>query len=225
MGEPLIAVRVWDLPTRVFHWLLAVSVVASITTARIGGRAMDWHLRLGDLAFALLAFRLVWGFVGGRWSRFARFAPGPSTLLRYLRGHARAEERLDVGHSPLAALSVFALLGVLLLQVATGLFADDEIAVAGPWSHVVSQGTSAALTAWHRGPGQWLVIGLAALHVAAIGVWLAKRNNLVRPMLSGDKLLPSDVPASADNWRTRTAAALLFAACLAGVAWVAWPDV
>ena len=84
-------VRIWDLPTRLFHWLLAVSVIGLIVTAKVGGDAMNWHFRLGYVVFALLLFRLVWGFVGGRWSRFASFFPTPTRLGRYLRGQARPE--------------------------------------------------------------------------------------------------------------------------------------
>jgi cytochrome b len=118
-------VRVWDLPIRLFHWTLALSVVGSIVTAKIGGNAMIWHFRFGYLVFALLAFRILWGLVGGRWSRFSSFVYAPGTVLRYLRGQSRADEHHDVGHNPLGSFSVFALLGVLALQVASGLVADD----------------------------------------------------------------------------------------------------
>jgi len=117
-------VRVWDLPTRVFHWLLALLIVGSIITAKIGGNAMQWHLRFGLMVLALLLFRLVWGFVGGHWSRFAAFLYSPRDLMAYLRGDAGPGGRFDVGHSPLGALSVFALLALLIAQVATGLVAD-----------------------------------------------------------------------------------------------------
>ena len=97
MTEAMRKVRIWDLPTRVFHWLLAAAVICSVITAKIGGNAMAWHFRSGYLILTLLAFRLVWGLVGGRWSRFASFIYSPATLLRYLRGQARPEEHLDVG--------------------------------------------------------------------------------------------------------------------------------
>lgn len=214
-------VRVWDLPTRLFHWLLAACVIGSVVSAKIGGNAMVWHFRLGYAILALLAFRLLWGVVGGHWSRFARFVYSPATLLRYLRGQQRDGEHLDVGHSPTGALSVFALLGVIALQVATGLVADDEIASTGPLVPFVSGSTSSLATGWHKGWGQWLVIGLVVLHVAAIAVYLFKnQQNLVGPMLSGDKSLPEDVPASADGTGSRVLASALLAACAGGVAWL-----
>ena len=214
-------VRVWDLPTRVFHWVLALCVIGAVASAKIGGNAIEWHMRLGYTVFALLAFRILWGIVGGRWSRFAAFVYAPGTLLRYLRGASRPDELHDVGHSPLGALSVFALLAILAVQVGTGLFADDEIATTGPLNKFVSGATGLALTAWHKGWGQGLVIGLALLHVAAVVYYLvAKRRNLVGPMWSGDKPLPEGVPASADGGAARLLALVLLAACAAAVAWV-----
>ena len=213
-------VRIWDLPTRLFHWVLATCVVCSIISAHRGGDAMVWHFRLGYAVFALLAFRIVWGFLGGRWSRFASFVYAPSTVLRYLRGE-RPHEHVEVGHNPLGALSVFALLAVLAAQVGSGLFADDEIANTGPLIKYVSGATSLALTRWHKQFGQWLIIGLVMLHVAAIVYYLVrKRRNLVRPMISGDAPLGPDVPASTDNARTRALALAVAAACVGLVAWV-----
>ena len=88
-SPPTTRLRIWDLPTRLFHWSLATSVIALIVTANIGGNAMEWHLRLGHVVLALLLFRVVWGLVGGHWSRFATFIPGPVRLLRHLRGQGR----------------------------------------------------------------------------------------------------------------------------------------
>ena len=212
------AVRVWDLPTRLFHWTLAVTVVASIVTAKIGGNAMTWHFRLGYVALALLAFRLLWGLVGGRWSRFASFVYAPSTLWRYLRGEARPGDHFEVGHNPLGAGSVFAMLAILLAQVATGLVADDEIANVGPLNRFVSGATAKLATSWHHHWGQWALLALVALHVAAI-VWyrVRKRTNLVGAMVGGDKTLPAGTPASRDDLGARLLALVLAAACAAGV--------
>jgi cytochrome b len=221
MNEPLTTVRVWDLPTRLFHWLLAGCVIASIISARIGGNAMAWHFRIGYVVFTLLAFRVLWGLVGGRWSRFASFAYAPRTVLRYLRGDSRPRDQHDVGHSPLGALSVFGLLALLALQVGTGLFADDEIANTGPLIRYVSDATSHALTRWHKGYGQWSIIALVVLHVAAILYYLlARRRNLVRPMVTGDKQLAVPAPAAVDTVGSRALAAVLLALCAGLVGWV-----
>lgn len=221
MNSELTAVRVWDLPTRVFHWVLAVCVVASVISARTGGNAMVWHFRFGYVVFALLGFRILWGLVGGRWSRFVSFVHAPATTLRYLRGQTHDHEHLDVGHSPLGALSVFGLIVILALQVGTGLFADDEISNTGPLIKFVSGATSALFTQWHTNFGQWLILALVALHVAAILFYLLKKkHNLVRPMVTGDKPLPPHVPASADTTGSRWLAAALMALCAGAVAWV-----
>jgi len=212
--------RVWDLPTRLFHWLLAATLVGSVLSGHLGGAAMVWHFRCGYLVFGLLAFRIAWGFVGGRWSRFASFVYAPATVLRYLRGPVRADEALDIGHNPLGAFSVFALLLLLAVQVATGLVADDEIANSGPLNRFVSNATATRATGWHHGPGQWLLIALVVLHLGAIVVYLRRGNNLVRPMIGGDKPLPPGTPASADSAATRLLALAVAGAAAALVGWV-----
>ena len=214
-------VRVWDLPTRAFHWALAACVIGSVVSAKIGGNAMAWHFRFGYVVFTLLVFRILWGLVGGRWSRFANFIYAPSTTLRYLRGQSRADEHHEVGHNPLGAFSVFGLLAILAAQIGTGLFADDEISNTGPLIKFVSGATSALLTSWHKTFGQWLIITLVLLHIAAILFYFfRKKQNLVRPMLVGDKALGPDVPASVDTVASRGLALLLFGLCAALVAWI-----
>ncbi len=221
-ASPALSIRIWDLPTRTFHWLLALLVVASIVSARLGGGAMTWHLRFGYAIFTLLAFRLIWGFVGGHWSRFGAFFYAPSTSLRYLRGGSLPHEHHHVGHNPLGAWSVFALLGVLAVQVATGLVADDEIATNGPLLKYVSSATSSVASRWHKNFGQWIIITLIVVHIGAILFYaVRRRQNLVGPMLHGDKLLTADVPAALDNTRSRALALALAALCALGVAAVA----
>ena len=214
-------VRIWDLPTRLFHWLLAVSVIGLIVTAKVGGDAMNWHFRLGYVVFALLLFRLMWGFVGGRWSRFASFFPTPARLGRYLRGQARPEDH--AGHNPLGAFSVLAMLLVLAAQVGTGLFSDDDIAFAGPRTGLVAGSTVRAASSYHKDVGQLLVIGLVALHLLAIAFYFfAKRKNLVRPMVTGDKTRAEvgGVTAATDGFRRRALALVLIALAAGVVTWV-----
>lgn len=216
------AVRVWDLPTRLFHWSLALCVIGLVVTGKVGGDAMAWHFRLGYAVLALLLFRIVWGFAGGRWSRFASFVRGPGTLLRYLRGQTHRGEFLDVGHNPLGALSVLGLLGILALQLACGLIADDEIANVGPLNRFVSSELALSATSWHRGVGQYLILAMVALHIGAIIFYrVRKRQDLIRPMIHGDKQLAADVPPSRDDGRTRLAALVVIAACAALAATVA----
>jgi cytochrome b len=212
-------VRVWDLPTRVFHWLLAATVIGSVVSAKIGDSALVWHMRLGLLALALLVFRLAWGFVGGRWSRFGSFLYAPGSVRAYLRGDAGPQGRYEVGHSPLGALSVFALLVLLLVQVATGLVADDEVATTGPLNRFVESALALKATGWHKSFGQYLVITLVVLHIGAVLYYLLKKQrDLIGPMWHGDKPLPPATPASADGAAQRLLAALLMAAAL-GLSW------
>jgi cytochrome b len=224
---PARRVRVWDLPTRLFHWVLAATLLGSVVSAKVGGAAMVWHFRLGYLVLALLAFRLVWGLVGGHWSRFHRFLYSPATVWRYLRGQERPGEHLDVGHSPLGALSVFALLGLLMVQVGTGLVADDEIANIGPLNRFVDGATAASATAWHKEWGQWLLLALVGLHVAAVAFYTAVRHKpLLAAMWHGDKHWPTEAsagapPSSLDGLPQRLLALAVAVAAGAGAAWVA----
>lgn len=212
-------VRVWDLPTRVFHWTLVACVAGLIITGQIGGAAMVWHFRLGYSVLALLLFRGAWGLVGGHWSRFRAFIYSPGTVWRYLQGQGRVEH--SVGHTPPGSLSVFALLGFLLAQVATGLMSDDEIANAGPLTAFVSNATVNLATWYHKEVGKLILIVLVILHVGAIVFYLLrKRQNLVRAMIRGDKEILADVPHSRDDARTRVSAALLMVVCAALVFWL-----
>jgi cytochrome b len=215
-------IRVWDLPTRLFHWLLVVAVVGLVVTGNIGGNAMVWHFRLGYFVGSLVAFRLIWGFVGGHWSRFSSFLYAPRATLAYLRGQAKPAHL--VGHNPLGAFSVFALLGLLAAQVATGLMSDDEIANAGPLTRFVSEQTVSLATRYHADIGKLLLIVLVVLHVLAIVFYAWKKHvNLVRPMVVGDKAVEDGqaLPASRDDAPARILAAVIFVACAAGMAWVA----
>lgn len=209
--------RVWDLPTRIFHWALFGLTIAMASTGLIGGNAMPWHFRCGYAVLSLLLFRLVWGVIGGRWSRFASFIYAPGTLLRYLKGLGSPEH--SVGHNPLGAGSVFALLFFLCAQVGTGLFSDDDIAASGPLSKYVSNALVSALTGYHKNVGKYILLALVVLHIAAILFYqLKKRENLIGPMLHGDKSLAHRVENSRDDGRSRTLAALVFAICAGLVA-------
>lgn len=212
-------VRVWDLPTRIFHWSLLACIVGLVATGSIGGNAMPWHARFGYAVLSLLLFRVVWGLVGGRWSRFASFLYSPGSVLNYLRGQAHPDHL--VGHNPLGAGSVFAMLVVLLAQVGTGLFADDEIAFTGPFNRFVDSANGLLATWYHKRVGKWILLALIVLHIAAVLYYLwKKRENLIKPMLHGDKLVRTPVLASRDDARSRLAALVVFGLCAALVGWL-----
>ncbi len=199
-----LSVRVWDLPTRAFHGALVAVVAGAIVTGEIGEPWMAWHFRCGEAALALLMFRLAWGVVGGRWSRFSAFPPSPARAARHLRGRPAAQDPPGVGHNPLGALSVWAMLALLLAQVATGLLADDEVSVTGPLNHLVGGHAARVATRWHTFWGLDAIFGLLALHVLAVG-WhvLRRREPLLRAMWTGDKPAPRGTPASQDTALTR----------------------
>ena len=205
-----------------FHAALALLVIAAIVTAEVGGGWMAWHLRCGEAVLALLAFRWVWGLAGGHWSRFATFLPTPARLARTLRGRAQADDA--VGHNPLGALSVWAFLLLLSLQVATGLVADDDIDTTGPLNAHVGSHLAKRASGWHAGWGADLIMALIALHVLAIGWYtLRRREPLLRAMWSGDKPLPATTRASRDDAARRLLALAICVAAGAAVwALVKW---
>jgi len=211
-------VRVWDLPVRIFHWALVVCLAGLLVTGTVGGNAMVWHFRFGYAVLSLLLFRLVWGLVGGRWARFGSFIYSPASTINYLKG--RGDPKHSVGHSPIGAGSVFALLAILGAQVSSGLMSDDEIAFAGPLTRHVSNATVSLATNYHKNIGRWILIALVVLHVAAILFYLwKKRQNLIKPMIHGDKELVVAAPPSRDDAASRVFAAVIFAVCAVVVAW------
>ena len=211
-------IRVWDLPTRLFHWALVACVIGLAITG-YADNALDWHSRLGYAVLALLLFRLAWGFVGGRWSRFASFLYAPSSVVAYLRGRPHPDHL--VGHNPLGAGSVFAMLLVLLAQVGTGLVSDDESAFQGPLNRYVSSAKGLAATWYHKRIGQWLLLALVVLHLAAIAYYVVRRkDNVVRPMVVGDKQVHGPAAPSRDDAASRALALVVLAACGGLVWWV-----
>jgi cytochrome b len=180
-------VRVWDLPTRLFHWLLVVLVTASFVTGEVGGAWMQYHIWSGCAIIGLLAFRILWGFWGGRYARFSAFVKGPRAVLRYAGDMKRGNSERHLGHNPLGGWSVLAMLTALLVQAATGLFANDDIFTEGPLYPWVSKATSDWLTSIHK-LNQELLLVLIGVHVAAVLFYLMfKHDNLIAPMFTGHK--------------------------------------
>ena len=217
-------IRVWDLPIRLFHWLLVVSIVLSFITVKIGGNAMEFHALIGYCVLTLVIFRICWGFIGSYHARFIHFVPSPKRLIDYILGKTTA----GLGHNPLGALSVLALLFSVGLQAVTGLFANDDIAFEGPLAKYVSNTSVELLTSIHHANEKFLII-LIALHLGAIIYYQKfKGENLIKPMLLGDKeidpseeanYLPTDLGlASKDGGLQRGFALLLLSLIALGVA-------
>jgi len=217
-------VRIWDLPTRIFHWALVFTLIALVVTGEVGGSAMDWHYYFGYSVVALLVFRIVWGFAGGRWSRFSVFVRSPANVLRYVRdlrdlGSNPAADR-HVGHNPLGALSVLALLATTTLQAVSGLFSDDDILARGPLAHLTASEWVSRATWLHTGPAKWGLLLLVGLHMAAIFYYVRiKKHDLLRPMLDGDQILDRPTVPSADRWPHRLGALVLFSLFLSTLWW------
>ena len=205
----MFTVRIWDLPTRFFHWALAACVVGLFISGNVGGNAMVWHFRFGYAVLTLVLFRLFWGFAGGHWSRWSSLPLHPRHALIYLQ--TRFSERTEAGHNPLGSWSILAMLFFLLFQVSTGLISDDEIANAGPLTAFVSGSWVSWATAWHKNWGKLIILVLVVLHLLAL-LWhrFKKHPPLVPAMLHGDKILLQPVPASRDQWPHRLLALLVF---------------
>lgn len=205
----MFTLRIWDLPTRLFHWALAACVTALIVTGLLGGNAMFWHFRLGYAVLVLLVFRLLWGFVGGFWSRWSQLPLAPRHVGAYFKN---VSDHAFPGHNPLGSWSILAMLFILGFQVSTGLVSDDEIANAGPLTSLVSGSWVSWATSWHKLWGKWAVMSLVALHVFAL-IWyrLKKRQALVPAMFHGDKTLSVAVTETQDRTLHRLLALLLLA--------------
>ncbi|MBU3626493.1 cytochrome b/b6 domain-containing protein [Polynucleobacter sp. JS-Safj-400b-B2] len=176
-------IRVWDLPIRLFHWLLVVCITGSFVTINLGDEFIQWHAYFGYSILTLLIFRIIWGFVGSTHARFLTFIPSKQAIFDYSRGRSPHV----LGHNPIGALSVFALLFVLSIQVFTGLFVDDEVSFQGPLAKYVSGSISSFLSQIHEG-NQVVILTLIAIHIAAILFYKKfKGEDLIKPMISGDK--------------------------------------
>lgn len=214
-----ITVRVWDLPLRLFHWGLVVSVVGAFITIKLGGLWMDWHVRFGLATLALITFRLIWGLVGTHYARFTQFICHPLAVWRYIRG----QHPKGLGHNPLGAYSVIALLLLFGFQAVSGLFADDDIFTTGPLAYL-SSSWSSTLTGLHK-LSEWPMIGLVSLHILAI-IWyrIIYKHKLVSAMVHGDTTTLTSTPdklvSANDSWTVRISAILLAAAVSLATWWL-----
>lgn len=207
-------VKVWDLPTRLFHWLLVLLTIALFVTGFLAGNWIDLHAQLGLAVGGLLAFRLVWGVIGSTYARFIQFVPGPARVLAYLRGQWHG-----LGHNPLGAFSVLGFLVLMSFQVISGLVSDDNISFSGPLKTLVSQDTADWLTGLHK-LNVWLITGLVILHILSIIFYaVVKKKNLLFPMFTGHKDVDdlSLKPARGGGWLAFIVALLV----AVGVVWVA----
>lgn len=209
---------VWDLPTRLFHWLLALDILGLYLTAEPGTPTMEWHFRLGYVALGLVVFRIIWGFIGPRHARFSTFLVGPVALFRYLKGFLRRDSAAAPGHNPAGAMMVVLLLLSVGLQAVTGLFTSDDIVFSGPYNGAVSGATATKMGAIHHlnfDILKWAIL----LHVLAVLFYLVyKRQNLIGAMFSGRK--PAHVVSETEAiTSSELLKALIVALVVAGAVW------
>jgi len=180
-------IRIWDIPTRLFHWSLVSLLVVSCYTGLTGGfYEMDWHMKSGYGILTLILFRILWGLIGTHYAQFKEFLPGPSQIKAHLTT-ALEKPYHSAGHNPLGALNIFVILTVVLIQAVTGLFANDDIFTEGPLAGKVSYETSRWLTGIHE-INIWILAGLVTMHLLAIALHQFHfRDNLVKAMLTGKK--------------------------------------
>jgi cytochrome b len=192
--------RVWDLPTRLFHWLIVVLLAGSWITQRLD--RMGWHLWCGYAVFAALLFRLAWGVIGSDTARFSQFLKSPIAGLRHLADLRRRGPGHDVGHNAAGGWMVLVLLVLLCVQVATGLCANDQISTQGPLADAVGSANSDWLSHVHAVNFR-LIEAAVALHLLAILVYRLRGRSLVWPMITGTKRLPAATrpPRMASLWR------------------------
>ena len=201
-------IMVWDVPTRLFHWLTVILVPAAYATWRLNW--MDWHAYAGYALLALVVFRLLWGFFGGETARFARFLAAPRRAAGHLAQLLRREPDRQVGHNPAGGWMVVVLLALLLAETLTGIYINNDIADVGPFTEITPAPVANLITTLHDVLWQALLVAVT-LHILAIGLYgAAKGQNLLLPMITGCKVLPPIVrpPAQAGALR-----ALLFLGC------------
>lgn len=212
--------KVWDAPTRLFHWSMLALFAALWASGEQGGDWLGWHLLLGKLMLVLVLFRVLWGLVGSQTSRFSDFLAGPARIGAYLRGEATPS-----GHNPLGGWMVLALLLALLLQAGLGLFAADvdSYLYDGPLKVLIDSDRAEWITGLHKA---WfdVLLALAGVHVLAVMLYkLVRKIDLVRPMLTGVKALPEHAAPLrfAPWWLAPLVLALVATLVFAGLPWLA----
>lgn len=185
-------VQVWDGATRLWHWSIVLLMIFLWYSAEIADDLMDWHMRAGRLLLGLIVFRIVWGFIGSDTSRFANFIKSPAEIIHYLKNKSQHSHAEQIGHNPAGGIMVLVLIAGLIVQATTGLFTSDGYFYGGPFADSIDADLGELFTNIHH-IGFKLLLALVAIHILAIIAYLVKRDNLVRPMVTGKKTL--SIPA------------------------------
>jgi len=212
-------IPVWDLPTRLFHWMLFPVLVGSWVTHELGLEWTEMHMWFGYTALTLVLFRIVWGFVGPAHARFSSFLAGPGRTGAYARAWREGSPPKYTGHNPLGGWAIVAMLVSILVQAVTGMFNGDEIMYSGPWHWTVSSDVAEAVEEIHE-INFGILLALIALHLTAVAsYWVRWRTNLVTPMLTGRKPTGEADPAAAITGN-RAAVAVVVLVLAAAAVWL-----
>lgn len=207
------ALRVWDLPVRLFHWALVLLFAFMFFTGKSGSEWIEWHMRSGYAILALVLFRLMWGFAGSTYARFSSFLTGPASSIGFAKQLLARAPAPYASHNPLGGWMVLVMLLALLVQTGTGLFANDDLLSEGPLASLIAKELSDRLTSIHSWNFNLLLV-LAGLHVVAVLYhWGFMKENLIGAMFTGMKHLPANVESG--NAAARFASPWLALALLA----------
>ena len=219
MNAATVTRLIWDLPTRLFHWVLVVLIALQYATAKLGFLDMDWHFRFGYATLTLIVFRVGWGFFGSQSSRFMQFVRGPAAVVRYVRSQFSTNPQVSIGHNPLGGWSVIVLILSVLIQAISGLFASDGVDTDGPMSEHVASSTVKLFTRIH-GWNENVLLALIALHVVAIALYFVLRNdNLLAPMITGRKAIAGQRLTFAGLWRALVVLLISACAVMGAIVW------
>ena len=225
-------IKVWDAPTRLFHWALVLLVFLSYLTGEFGGfdftmpgsgdliANMTVHMWSGLTILALVLFRVAWGFVGSTTARFSDFVSGPSAIIKYLLELAKRAAKFTTGHNPAGGAMVVLILILLLLQASLGLFAkeDDFFGIAGPLNSLVSEDSAKILTTRHKQVWGYIEL-LVLIHIAAnLFYWLVLKQNLIATMFTGKKDAPDGATVPELRFVSPTVAVVVLAIA-AAIVW------
>ncbi|MGB1201530.1 MAG: cytochrome b/b6 domain-containing protein [Cognaticolwellia aestuarii] len=178
---------IWDLPLRIFHWLLVLSIGASWYTSDQDNGLIEYHLLVGYFALGLIVFRILWGFLGTTHSKFIHFFPSLKKIIAYIQSFKQADPVHYAGHNPLGSLMVFFMLITILLQAVSGLFMDDDIFTTGPYSGSINSSVESVLVYIHRN-GFNLILAAIALHISAVIFYeRVKKQALISAIITGKK--------------------------------------
>ena len=183
---------IWDLPLRLFHWLFAIAILASWYTSEQEGELIDLHMQLGYFILGLVIFRILWGFLGSKHSRFAEFFPTPSRITQHLKAEQSPQY---AGHNPLGSLMVFLMITLILLQAVSGLFINDDIFSSGPYYGQFGEEFGKVMSFIHHNAFDIMMFAIG-LHILAMVYYrVQKKTDLVTPMITGKKSIESINPS------------------------------